>query len=216
MIIDKDKVDIFKLGASYTIGSHILPGQPIANISSELKKKVKLDITSCDKIIESVKSNIYEMGLIETPIFDRSLVYRKWLEDELVICSKTPLPKEIGADEIKNYRLIARKPTSLTRIVISNFFKKINLSYQNFKSITEIYNATATIQSVKWSKPNIKNPTVAIVSKIAIEDELKRGDLYMTRIKNSPIIRDFYLIYNKRDYYSNHIDEIIKILKSAR
>ncbi len=216
MIIDIDRVNIFKLGASYTIGSHILPGKPIDDISSKLKKKVKLDITSCDKIIESVKSNRYNIGLIETPIFDKSLVYRKWLEDELIICSKTPIPEEIGADEIKNYRLIARNPNSITRVAISNFLKKFNLSYQDFKSITEIYNATATIQSVKWSKPNIKNPTVAIVSKIAIKDELKRGDLYIARIKNSPMIRDFYLIYNERDYYNNHIDEIMEILKSAR
>jgi DNA-binding transcriptional LysR family regulator len=212
----EDTIDTFKLGASYTIGSHILPGKPISDISKKLDSRVKLSITTCDKIIDGVKSGEYNLGLIETPLFDDALIYKKWMEDELVICSKMPIPKSIEESDLKNYRLIARNKESLTRVVISNFLKKIGLSYHSFKSISEINNATAAIQSVKWSRPNIENPTVAIVSQLAIEEELAREELYKSRIKNHPIKRNFYLIYNKKMDNNIDIDDIIKTLKNWR
>jgi len=212
----KDTIDTFKLAASYTIGSHILPGKPISNISQKLQTKIKLKISTCDQIIEGVKQNLYNLGLIETPIFDKSLIYKEWLEDELVICSKTPIPKIIDENELKKYRLIARKEDSLTRKVIADFLEKIGLSYHSFASISEIDNATAAIQSIKWSKPNRENPTVAIVSQLSIEDEIKRGELYVSRIKNHPLIRKFYLIYNPKSYNTIDIDEIINSLQNYR
>ena len=212
----EDTIDTFKLAASYTIGSHILPGKPISDISEKLQSKIQLKITTCDKIIEGVKSNQYDLGLIETPIFDSSLIYKEWMEDELVICSKTSIPKSIDENELKQYRLIARKKDSLTRKVIANFLEKIGLSYYSFKSISEIDNATAAIQSIKWSKPNRENPTVAIVSQLSIEDELKREELHISRIKNHPLIRKFYLIYNPKSYNTIDIDEIIESLQNYR
>jgi len=212
----EDTIDTFKLAASYTIGSHILPGKPISNISEKLQTKIELKITTCDKIIEGVKSNQYDLGLIETPIFDSSLIYKEWMEDELVICSKMPIPKSIDENELRKYRLIARREDSLTRKVIADFLEKIGLSYHSFKSISEIDNATAAIQSIKWSKPNRENPTVAIVSQIAIEDELKREELHSSRIKNHPIMRKFYLIYNQKSHNDIDINEIIKSLQDYR
>jgi DNA-binding transcriptional LysR family regulator len=204
----------FKLGASYTIGSHILPGEPISKIGEQIQQKISLNITTCDTIIEGVKEGIFDLGLIETPLFDEALEYQEWMEDELVVCSKMPIPDSINRDEIKKYKLIARQEDSLTRMVISNFLNNFGLSYKSFKSLSEIDNATAAIQSIKWSKPNIENPTIAIVSQLAIENELKNNELYISRIENHPLIRKFYLIYNKDKGEKEYIDKIIKILKS--
>jgi DNA-binding transcriptional LysR family regulator len=211
----KESSNIFRLAASYTIGSYILPGKPISDISKRLESKIQLQIGTCDKIIDGVKDGRYNLGLIETPIFDKALVYKEWLEDELVICSKVPIPQNIDKRELNRYRLIARKEDSLTRMVISNALDKIGgLSYDNFKSVLEMDNPTAIIQSIKWSKPNKESPTIAIVSQLSIEDELNRGELYISRIKDNPIIRKFYLIYNQElNNTIKNIDEIIDILR---
>jgi DNA-binding transcriptional LysR family regulator len=216
MTIIEDRVDTVKLAASYTIGSYILPGKPISDISERLNSKIQLNITTCDNIIDGVKRGRYSLGLIETPIFDRELIYKKWMEDELVVCSKMPIPNSIEESELNRYRLIARKEDSLTRTVIGDFLKKVGLSYKSFKSISEIDNPTAVIQSIKWSRPNRENPTIAIVSKLAIEDELAREELYKSRIKDSPIMRNFYLVYNRDSYSKIDIDEIIKTLKNYK
>jgi len=211
-MLDK-KNESFKLGASYTIGSHILPGEPIALIGKEVARKISLNITSCDQIIDGVKDGTFDLGLIETPIFDNGLIYKEWMEDELVVCSKMPIPPKITQKEIETYRLIARKEDSLTRLVITKFLKELNLSYKSFHSISEIDNATAAIQSIKWSKPNPTNPTVAIVSQLAIEDELKNNLLYIARLEKLPMIRKFYLIYNPKHQDTQSIERILSILK---
>jgi len=204
---------VFKLGASYTIGSHILPGEPIINIAKILESKIKLTIQSCDQIIEGVKSKEFDLGLIESPIFDDDLIYKKWMEDELVLCSKNFMGNSLGEAELSSCQLLCRKSTSPTRMFISDFFSEQGLSYQTFDSLTEIDNATAAIQGIKWSNPNRKNPTVAIVSQLAIEGELEKKVLHQSRINEKPMKRNFYLIHDKEDEDNLSIDKILKYLK---
>ncbi len=47
----KEVVETFNIGASYIIGSYILPGEPIYKISKNLNQKIKFGISQrCDKI----------------------------------------------------------------------------------------------------------------------------------------------------------------------
>jgi DNA-binding transcriptional LysR family regulator len=204
----------FRLGTSPTIGTLILPGKPLIEIGKRLDATIKLTIEPCDKIVAGVKNNTYDLGLIESPVFDDALVYKEWMEDELIVCSLKALPKNLNEDDLSHYNLLCRNRNSPTRIFISDFFDKIDLSYETFYSLSEIDNASAAIQGIKWSKPNKEHPTVAIVSQLAIEDELKKASLHQSRIKNSPMIRKFYLIYNKSDNEQSYIEDIIHYLQA--
>jgi len=204
----------FKLGTSPTIGTLILPGEPLINIGKRLDAMIKLTIEPCDKIVEGVKNKTYELGLIESPIFDDDLNYKEWMEDELVVCSLKPLPKSLDAKDLSQYNLLCRNSLSPTRVFIDDFLHKINLSYETFYSLSEIDNASAAIQGIKWSKPDKEHPTVAIVSQLAIEDELKKNLLYESRIKNKPMIRKFYLIYDKNSANKEYIEDIIRYLQA--
>ncbi|MEA1954713.1 MAG: LysR substrate-binding domain-containing protein [Campylobacterota bacterium] len=205
---------VFRLGSSYTIGSHILPGEPLINISEKLNSKIKLTISSCDKIVEGVKNREFDMGLIESPIFDDALVYKEWMEDELVVCSKMPMSSSLEESELSNCKLLCRNVNSPTRVFISDFFKELGLSYNTFHSLSEIDNATAAIQGTKWSKIKNEHPTIAIVSQLAIEDELDKALLHQSRIKNRPMKRKFYLIYDNSEQDDSHIEDIIRYLQA--
>jgi len=206
----------FNLGTSPTIGAHILPGDPLINISDRLNRKIKLTINTCDKIIEGVKKKELNLGLIESPIFDDALVYKEWMEDELVLCSKIPLQEPLGEDELSHCKLLCRNVNSPTRVFITHFFEDLGLSYETFDSLFEIDNSTSAIQGIKWSKPNSEHPTVAIVSQLAIEDELDKEVLYQSRIENKPMYRKFYLIYNKRDGDHSYTEDIIGYLQEGQ
>ena len=205
---------IFRLGTSPTIGTLILPGKPLIEIGKRLDATVKLTIEPCDKIVAGVKNDTYELGLIESPIFDDDLVYKEWMEDELVVCSLKALPKNLHEEELSHYNLLCRNRDSPTRMFINDFFDKVDLSYETFYSLSEIDNASAAIQGIKWSKPNKEHPTVAIVSQLAIEDELKEESLHQSRIKNSPMIRKFYLIHRKSDNKQSYTEDIIHYLQA--
>jgi len=206
----------FNLGTSPTIGTHILPGDPLINISERLKSKIKLTIATCDKIIEGVKKKELDLGLIESPIFDDALVYKEWMEDELVVCSKVPLHEPLGEEELSHCKLLCRNANSPTRVFITDFFKKLGLSYKTFDSLFEVDNATSAIQGIKWSKPNSEHPTVTIVSQLAIEDELDKEVLYQSRIENKSMIRKFYLIHDKDAKDHSYVEDVIKYLQEGQ
>ena len=192
-----DKTQSLYLAASYTIGTYILPGEAIEYINEQSNSKMRLNINSCDNIVKGVKKGEFDFGFIESPIFDDALNYREWLGDELIVCSKIELPKSLDRELLSNYKLICREENSPTRAVINNFLEKFDLSFMSFKSLLEINNTTAAIQSVKWSKPNLQNPTITFVSNLAIEDELKHQELFQSRIYNHPIKRKFYIVTHK-------------------
>jgi len=199
----------FHLAASYTIGSYILPGELIDNINEILNGKLRLTILPCDEIISGIKKGIFDLGLIESPLFDEKLVYKEWMEDEMVICSQAPLSNSLEKEELSTCKLICRKEGTLTRNFITGFLADLDLSYKSFNSLSEVDNATAMIQSIKWTKPNQKNPTIAIVSELAIEDELKYNKLYKSRIYSKPMVRKFHLIYDKERVSDENLDKII-------
>ena len=205
--------ETFQLAASYTIGSYILPGAPIEELSNFSNTKIKVNIDTCSKIIQGIKDGDYDLGLIETPIFDDELIYHEWIENEMVFCSKTELPHSIEEKDIKNYNLICREATSATRLLVGDFFKKFGISHNSFQSLKEINNATAAIQSVKWSKVNPKNPTLTIVSRLAIEEEIKRKELFVSRFKERMMQHKYYIIHTKEKRENQIIQMIIAQLK---
>ncbi len=63
----------FRLGASYTIGTYIIPGQCLNTIGEAINNSVNLDIDLSDNIIEKLKDRKLDVGLIESPVIDPDL-----------------------------------------------------------------------------------------------------------------------------------------------
>lgn len=205
----------FSLGASYNIGSYILPGPTIEELNNSIENKIKVDICACTEIIKGVKSNKFDLGLIELPLFDEELLYQEWIDDELVVCSNIELPKNLNKEHLGNYKLICRREKSITRRIIGDFFEKFDISYESFKSLSEIDNITAAIQAVKWTRPNTKNPTITIVSKFVIEDKLKYNELFISRIEGEIMMNKHYIVYSKERANDPTIHNIItQLMKS--
>ncbi len=205
--------DSFTLATSYTIGSHILPGEPLENIQNRIGCSISLKTKTCKEIVKGIASKEIQLGLIESPIFDENLIYREWMQDELVVCSKEPFEQSLDRDIISNTHLVCRAKVSPTRELITDLLDDLDLSYQSFKSLFQVDNPTTLIQNIKYSKPNSNR--VAILSKLAIEDELKKGELYATRIYDIPMIRKFYVVYDKDFNGAKYIDDIVDYLQNS-
>jgi DNA-binding transcriptional LysR family regulator len=202
----------FRLGASHTIGSYILPGEPIDTIHQLIEGKIKLTVAPCNEIVKAIKEEKLDLGFIESPVFDDALTYKEWMEDELVLCSKKELSSSLTREDLSHCRLVCREKGSLSRLFIQRFLKEQGMSHDDFNSVSEVDNPTAIIQSIKWSRPSAPITAVAIVSKIAIEYELKYNDLYGSSINNTPIVRKFYILYREASPYIETIKKICNVL----
>jgi len=205
------KTESFRLGTTYIVGSYILPGELNENINIANKNIINVSISNCIDVISKLQARELDLGIIETPTFHKDIMAKEWIADEMVICSNIELDSFIDKKELYKYKLICQKESSPINKLIHRFFKKIDVSHRDFYSILKIDNTTASIQSVRWSKPNPEHPTITIVSSRAIEDEIKSKRLFMSRIKDYPMIRNFYIVYHK-DVDMKKIESIIKEL----
>lgn len=206
----------FRLAASYTIGSYVIPGECLNSLSESIGNDVTLSIDATDKIIEGLKDRKFDVGLIESPVFDDELVYREWFNDELVIFSNTPLPKVVNTEELYDYKWICREEGSNTRKLISEVFEELGVSCKSFNVLSEVSNTTAALQSVKRATKEPESPTVSVISKHAIAEEVARGELFESRIYGYTMSRKFYIVYTKENRNNVFIDNVVNYIITGK
>jgi len=206
----------FRLAASYTIGSYVIPGECLNTIGETIGNDVTLSIDVSDKIVQGLKEHKFDIGLIESPIFDDSLIYREWFDDELVIFSNAVLPKTMNTEELYNFKWICREEGSHTRKLISEVFEELGVSCKSFNVLSEVSNTTAALQSVKRAKRDVESPTVSVISKHAIAEEVARGELHESRIYGYTMSRKFYIVYTKENKNNVFIDNVVNYIISGK
>jgi DNA-binding transcriptional LysR family regulator len=212
-IINKEMT--FRLGASFTIGSYVIPGECLNTISETIGNDINLSIDLSEKIISGIKDRKFDVGVIEVPIFDDDLIYREWFDDELVIVSNAPLPKFLRTEELNDFKWICREEGSHTRKLISEVFEELGVSCKNFNVLSEVSNTTAALQSVKRAKMDRMQPTVTILSKHAIADEVHKGELYESRMYGYIMSRKFYVVYSKVNKNNAFVDNVVNYILSG-
>lgn len=212
-IINKEMT--FRLAASFTIGSYVIPGECLNTISESIGNDVNLSIDTSDKIIQGIKDRKFDVGLIEVPIFDEDLIYREWFDDELVIVSNSPLPKFLRTEELYNFKWFCREEGSHTRKLIGEVFEELGVSCKSFNVLSEVSNTTAALQSVKRANLDDGEPTVTVISKHAIADEVHKGELYESRMYGYTMTRKFYIVYSKENKNNAFVDNVVNYIISG-
>jgi len=206
----------FRLGASYTIGTYIVPGECLNAMSETIHNDVNLSIDNSDSIIQKLKDRKLDVGLIESPVMDGDLMYREWLEDELVVVSNVPIPKTLKTEELYDYRWICREESSHTRKIVSEVFDELGVSCKSFDVISEVSNTTAVLQAIKRSKKDVAKPAVSIISKYAIAEEVARGELFESRLRGYTMKRKFYITYTKENKHNAYVDNVVDYILAGQ
>lgn len=202
----------FRLGASYTIGTYIIPGQCLNTIGEAINNSVQLDIDLSHNIIEKIKDRKLDVGLIESPSMDNDLIYREWLEDELVLVSNVPIPKTVKTEELYDFDWVCRDEGSYTRKIVSEVFDELSVSCKNFNVLSEVSNTTTILQTIKKSDKNPSRPVVSVLSKYAIMDEVANGELFEARIRGYTMTRKLYIVYSKENKHNAYVDNVVNFI----
>ena len=213
-IINKEMT--FRLGASYTIGTYVIPGECLNEMSEAINNDVNLSIDNSDNIIQKLKDRKLDVGLIESPVMDSDLIYREWVEDELVVCSNVPIPKALKTEELYNYRWICREESSHTRKIVTEVFEELGVSCKSFDVISEVSNTTAVLQTIKRSKKDTNKPVVTIISKHAIADEVAKGELFESRLRGYTMKRKFFIVYTKENKHNAYVDNVVDYILAGQ
>lgn len=213
-IINKEMT--FRLAASYTIGSYVIPGECLNSLSESIGNDVNLSIDNSEEIIEGIKERRFDVGLIESPIFDDALIYREWFEDELVLFSNTLLSKMVRTEELYEFKWVCRQEGSYTRKLIGEVFEELGVSCKSFNVLSEVSNTTTALQSVKRANVDLEHPTVSVISKYAIADEVAKGALFESRLYGYTMSRKFYIVYSKENKNNVFIDNVVNYILTGK
>lgn len=212
-IINKDITFIF--GASNAIGNYILPTF-LNDIKSKIDNDVSVNISSSAEAIEQLLDKKVDMALIESPIFEDGVIYREWIEDEIVIFSNQRLPKRVKNEDLLSYKWVCRDPDSHTRKIFKEHLEQAGLvDCDSFNVVSEASSPTAIVQTVLHSSKT-DTPTCSIVSTHAIEDYVVNNILFETRLPNIKMRRKLYIAYLKERKHNPFIDNVITYLMTIK
>ncbi|PPK59628.1 DNA-binding transcriptional LysR family regulator [Malaciobacter marinus] len=208
-IMNKDVTFVF--GASFIIGNYILP-KFLNNLKENINNDVSINISVSHKAIEDLLDKKIDMALVENYIPDENIIYREWMEDEIVIFSNQPLPAKAKAKDLLSYKWVCRNPDSHTRLIFKESLDKANYpDCDTFNVTSEVTSATTIVQTVLHSNKD-EEPTVSVVSRKAIESLLKAGALYESRVGNQKMVRKLYIAHRKDRKHDAFIENVVDYL----
>ena len=212
-IINKEFV--FIMGASFVIGNYILPDF-LTQIEENIDNEVMIKVNDSDTITTQILDKKIDLALLESPLFQDGIMYREWMDDELILVSKTPLPKIVKPEELNSFRWVCREDSSHIRQIIKKEFESIGVDCDSFKMRNVVTSSTAAKQTIIKSSIIDNTPTVTIISKHMVEDEVNKKELFIARVKGLKLTRKLYLAYSKDKKQDAFMDRVINYIISKR
>ncbi len=203
----------FVIGASYAIGNYILPNY-LNEIKKRIENEVYMHVGFSAEMIDELEEQKIDLALIESPIFKDDIIYREWLDDELVFFSNQPLPKQLKAEDLNSFDWICRDDASHTKKLVSEVFEEIGVNCSDFNVLGVLTSPTSIKEAIMNSDPKSKRPLVSVMSRHVIKNEVKNGTLFEARIKGHKIERKLYIAYHKERKHDVYINNVVNYLLS--
>jgi len=203
----------FVMGASSTIGNYILP-MYLGEVKQRINNEVFLNVGSSEEMIQQLEDKKIDVALIESPVFNDTMIFREWVEDELVVFSNKQLPKQLKPEELYGIDWICREEDSHTRLLTSEAFDEIDVPCDDFCYLGTLSSPTAIKETILNADKNSERPLASVMSRHVIKADIEAGRLFESRLKGHKIERKFYIVYLKERKHDAYVDNVVDYLLS--
>ncbi|RJX29122.1 MAG: LysR family transcriptional regulator [Dethiobacter sp.] len=192
-----------EIAASSVPGAYLLPGLLKSFRREYPGVTFSVLLRDTKQVLQSIKDYTYDLGFTGEPGTQEGLGQVKLTEDNLILIApretKLPVTGETGLQfptvELKaclNFPFILREPGSATRKVFEKALKK------HFKNNIAL-NVIGYLESQEALKEAVKAGLgLTVISRKAVEEELRTGVLDGYELQDLPLKRNFYLIFRKK------------------
>ena len=205
----------FVMGASYSIGNYVLPNY-LSNIKDKINNEVYIRVALSADIIDQLEDKKIDVALIESPVFRDGIIYREWAEDELVLFSNQPIPKQVKKEDLYKFDWICRDENSHTRKLTAEAFEELGVDCSSFNVLGVVASTTAIKETLMHTPRDSERPVVSIISRHVIADEIESGRLFEGRIRNYKISRKLYIASSKERKHDAFIDNVVNYLLTLK
>lgn len=198
--------------AASTIPAQYLLPDILANFVEKYpNQQFKIIEADSSQVVEMVVNHKVDIGFAGTVIDKRLCKYIPFYQDELiVIAPNNEKYRNIScadASWIVNEPLIMREEGSGTRKEAEKQLKKIGVNIAKLNVIASMENPEAIKRAVA------SGMGVSLISRLAAEMELEKGNLIAFPISSEDMRRDIHLIYNRNLQLSRSADRLVKVVK---
>lgn len=199
------------IGASYTFGEYVLP-RIIANLLRTYPAiQPTVTIGNTSKIADLVASNQLDIGIVEGHFNDNQLIEESFAEDSMVIVASPEhelVRKEgnVEIKDIKNETWIVREHGSGTREATEKVFRFFEMTPANLMHFSSTQPIKESVEA---------GLGISLLSRWAIQKELRYGDLKVINIEGLPLSRPFSIV-TKSPFQTKTLEVFISLLRNNK
>ena len=180
------------IGASTIPGTYLLPPLVATFRNAFPQIRPTLKIAGSGQIVEALLRGELSIALVGAKTADPRLECRELPGDELLLVIPPGHPwwgrKEIAVPELVEQPFILREPGSGSRQVMAAALRRHGLELEKLDVHAEMGSNEAVLQAVRAGLG------MAVISSLAVAEDLKRGTLQSPTIVNADMRRPFYLV----------------------
>lgn len=199
-----------KVGASFTIGNHLVTRYLADYMQEYPNAEVKLETANTPEVANQVLNYEVDIGMIESEYQHKDLELIRWKEDELVVfcAADHPLAKKktLRIKDIREAQWILREPESGAR---HSFDKAIAKILPDIKIYLELRHNEAIKNAVE------SGLGIGCLSKIVLERNLANGDLVPLKLPKCDMRRNLYFVLPKRRFHIKAISDWMRICSAS-
>ncbi len=200
------------VGASNIPGVYIIP--EALNVFNKKYDgiKVKLVISDSKEIINMTELGEIDIGFVGARDNAKNLFFKKFFEDTIVVAAPKSFPDFIKTKELPDYPMITREPGSGTRNCFDSALSRLHIDASDkLKIVAELTDTEAIKEAVKHGLG------IAYISRMAIESELKNGDIKIIQIEGlGELKRSFFVISKKGKTTLPHVRALMDTMDTWR
>ncbi len=204
---DNQLLGSLNIGASDTIGNHIVPV-----LLNQFKQKYTCDIqqlfiSNTAKIIEKLLDFQLDIGLVEGKTHHPKLNIVEWLRDDMyLVCSPShPLATShsVSLSDLEHSTWLLREEGSGSR---EYFLNHIAANLTDWHESLQLHTTEAIINCC------FENMGLACISQLSAQNAINDGRLVKINYEK-PLIRQYWLLLHKEKYQSSLLTQFITELK---
>ncbi len=201
------------VGGSSIPGTYVLPALVAAFKQGHPDVTLALVVRDSREIVRGVIEGHYELGLIGARFEEARVRHDRFGEDELVLAVSASHPwagrSSVRLGELAGQSFVMRERGSGTRKVMEAELAARGLDPKTLRVTLEVTGSEAVRQALK------AGAGIAVISRLAIQDDLRSGSLAAVQIRGLRLVRPFYLVTHKSRSRSPAGDAFLAFLRTG-
>lgn len=199
------------IGASYTFGEYVLP-HIIAKMQEnypDIEPTVTIGNTA--KIADLVAGHQLDIGIVEGHFKDTQLITEPFAEDLMVIVASpdhklAQKKRQVNMRDLENETWIVREHGSGTREATEKVFRLFELTPAKLMHFSSTQPIKESVEA---------GLGISLLSRWAIQKELRNGDLNIININGLPLSRQFSIV-TKTPFQTKALEVFIYLLRNNK